>query len=132
VLSCAELTDAAGPPRRVIVVGRTGSASAEPLRAPISGQECVWYRVVLMSGGPGSIDRSRSVFRSSEPFTVTDSTGAVRVAARLVDRYLFENDLYHDLVAFLWLPSRRCRARSLTTSWRRCRARSLTTSCSGR
>jgi hypothetical protein len=97
VLSCAELTDAAGPPRRVIVVGRTGPVSAGPLRAPISGQECVWYRVVLMSGGPGSTDRSRSVYRSSEPFTVTDSTGAVRVAARLVDRYLFEDDLYHGL-----------------------------------
>ncbi|TDC66620.1 hypothetical protein E1258_02140 [Micromonospora sp. KC207] len=97
VLVCAELAQAADPPRRAIVVGRTGPASAGPLRAPISGEECVWYRVVLTSGGPASSFRQRSVYRSSEPFTVADSTGAVEVAPRLADRYLFEDDLYHDL-----------------------------------
>jgi hypothetical protein len=97
VLGCAELTAAADPPRSVIVVGRTGPGPTGPLRAPITGQDCVWYRVVLWSGGPGSSDRSRSVYRSSEPFTVTDSTGAVPVAAGLADRYLFEDDLYREL-----------------------------------
>lgn len=97
VLVCAELTQAADPPRSAIVVGRTGPASAGPLRAPISGEECVWYRVVLMSGGPGSSRRQRSVYCSSEPFSVVDSTGAVEVAPKLADRYLFEDDLYHGL-----------------------------------
>lgn len=97
VLGCAELTAAAGLRRSVIVVGRTGPGSTGPLQAPITGQDCVWYRVVWWSGGPGASDRRRSVYRSSEPFTVTDSTGAVQVAARLADRYLFEDDIYREL-----------------------------------
>ncbi|MEV8504886.1 hypothetical protein AB0368_08650 [Actinoplanes sp. NPDC051475] len=97
VLGCAELIQTTDPPPRAIVVGRTGPTPTGPLLAPISGKECVWYRVVVMSGGPGASRRHRSVYRSSNPFTVTDPTGAVEVAPRLADRYLFEDDLYHDL-----------------------------------
>ncbi|GIJ47817.1 hypothetical protein Val02_47030 [Virgisporangium aliadipatigenens] len=91
-----------GTPRIVIVVGRTRPGPTgrwprrrtrpSPLRAPITGQDCVWYRVVWWRGGPGSSDRTRSAYRSSEPFTVADFTGAVQVAAGLADRYLFEDD----------------------------------------
>lgn len=101
IVSCADLTAGDEPPRRVIVTGHLRSGPSRTLLAPISGAECVWFRVLVRTNPERRGPHTRHQWDSDDQFTVGDGTGEVQVSARLVDRHLHEEDLGHGLAADL-------------------------------
>lgn len=93
VVRCGELVAGAALPRRVIVTGRVRPDATGGLQAPISGERCVWYRVEVWQNQGSRGPNARYQWDSGDHFTVGDATGEVRVAARLVDRHLYEQDI---------------------------------------
>lgn len=89
--SVADLRSLPVEPGRAYEVSGVAQAGEAPLRAPLSGLPCVWFRVRI-------VDRSRRVLqygrrsrvpvrdaRSDVPFVLDDGTGRIRVDVRGAD-----------------------------------------------
>jgi hypothetical protein len=101
VVRCGELAAGGALPKRVIVTGRVRLDPARVLRAPICGEECVWYRVQVWKNPGSRGPNARYRWDSGGQFIVGDASGEVLVAARLVDRHLYEEDINARLAAGL-------------------------------
>jgi hypothetical protein len=101
VTRCGELTAWADLPRRVIVRGRLRPDPARSLVTPLSGKECVWFRVQVTANPGSEGSRVLPVWESADRFTVADASGEVQVAARLIGRRLSDNPIDRDFASGL-------------------------------
>ncbi|GIF00671.1 hypothetical protein [Paractinoplanes rishiriensis] len=103
-----------GPPHLMTHTGRVmiHTGRVRPLAelvGPLSGEKCAWFRVDVRQN-PGSRGPTAH-YRWDEPASF--AVGGVEVAARLLDRHLYEEDIHAGLAAGLlkWhdVPEGRCR-----------------------
>ncbi|WP_327006949.1 hypothetical protein OHA72_06485 [Dactylosporangium sp. NBC_01737] len=101
VVGCGTLATMSATPNQVVIAGRIRHEPTGTVVAPISGAECAWYRVKVAinpeSETPGPVYQ----WDSCDWFTVADDSGEVRVAARLVDRRLHDEDIVAGLAVGL-------------------------------
>jgi hypothetical protein len=101
VVRCGELVTGSAPSKQVIVTGHVRPDRNGGPAAPVTGEQCAWYRVEVWQN-PGSRGQTaRYRWDSGGHFTVGDATGEVQVAARLIDRHLHEDDITAGLAAGL-------------------------------
>lgn len=65
----------AGSAHRIRVTGTAAPGPDGVLRAPLSGEPCVWWRVTTRESGPGAGEPRQE--RSQKPFRLEDGTGGV-------------------------------------------------------
>jgi hypothetical protein len=94
VARTGELRAAFALPRRVVVRGATTTGPAGPLRAPLSGTPCVWYRLQLWRSDE-RITETTNVsdsylwqYATADTVVIDDGGGPVLVSAALLARPL--------------------------------------------
>jgi hypothetical protein len=94
-LSSRQLLDVEQLPRQVAVQGETAPGMAGMLMAPLSLQECVWYRVQIWDEHRFSLGSDERSVRNlafehtaSDMIAVADATGTVHVSSVLLTRSL--------------------------------------------
>lgn len=93
-ITCGELVAGHQAPR-VIVRGAAVAGPDGLYLAPLSGRECVWFRVVATQE---TRDETRTVksetwrYSTSELFALSDGTGTVWVSEKLLDKALHPED----------------------------------------
>lgn len=98
LMTCREVAEAKFLPRRVVIAGRVVEGSTPPLRGPVSGKPCLWYRIHIS----GLHDPYRETIsysfahRAEGMIAIKDHTGTVQVSARVLDRYIAIADIGND------------------------------------
>jgi hypothetical protein len=95
VLRSRQLRDVERLPRRVAVQGKTAPGRAGLLTAPLSQQECVWYRVQIWDEHRFSFGSDERAIQdlalehaASDLIAVADETGTVHLSPALLTRSL--------------------------------------------
>lgn len=90
VIPCGELAWGRDQSGIATVYGRTGPGPEGMLRAPLSGEECVWYRIEVSHLDDG-VHRMYSGTRGAV-INLTDASGSILVEAELLQKAIYDHD----------------------------------------
>jgi hypothetical protein len=98
VLTCAELLTGR-PPHRVIVRGKAQALPGRSLIGPVSGRDCVWYRLSATYEYRLETRMVRGQlwsYSTSARLSLSDGTGTVEMSEKLLDKTLRPDDFRYD------------------------------------
>src|SRR5690348_747666 len=104
---CGELLVASAYPRLAIVSGTVAATPGGVVCAPLSGVQCVWYRLSIWreyENGDGTFDEVIWTHEPVDRFGIDDGSGVVYASARLLGRDLIEGSAA-QVTESPWVPA---------------------------